>query len=85
LNASLRLHADRFFTKNYNAETYTQELLDYIDQSTFKSVLQNNVPELVGTDLDKMINGFEIWDPDGIANKDRHPLQHAAKVSSMFK
>lgn len=80
LNASLRLQADRFFTDDYNAETYGQELLDYIDDSTMKKVLQRNVPELIGTDLDKVNNAFEVWDKDGIADPNRHPLEHAAKV-----
>lgn len=80
LNASLRLQADRFFTDDYNAETYGQELLDYIDDSTMKKVLQRNVPELVGTDLDKVNNAFECWDHDGVADPSRHPLEHGAKL-----
>ena len=39
LMASRRIHADRFFTESYNATTYTQAGLDWIDAASFKSVL----------------------------------------------
>eukprot|EP00662_Eupelagonemidae_sp_cell21_P030367 gene30367-39421_t len=35
--ASRRLQADRYYTDLYNADTYTQEGLDWIDANTFKS------------------------------------------------
>ena len=34
LMASRRLKSDRFFTRDYNAETYTQAGLDWIDDTT---------------------------------------------------
>src|SRR5207237_900948 len=37
LMASRRIHADRFFTSDYNATTYTQAGLDWIDASSFKT------------------------------------------------
>ncbi|MFX5506243.1 peroxidase family protein, partial [Acinetobacter baumannii] len=51
LMASRRLHADRFYTDSYNAATYTQEGLDWVDGITMKSVLLRNYPELQKTGL----------------------------------
>ncbi len=46
LKASRRLQADRFYTDSYNADTYTREGLDWIDDADFKSVLLRHYPEL---------------------------------------
>lgn len=61
--ASRRLMADRFFTEDYTAETYTQEGLDWIDDVTFTRVLVRNFPELAGR-LENVENGFFPWDEE---------------------
>ncbi len=73
LNASRRLQADRFYTESYNAETYTQEGLDWIDSSDFKAVLLRHFPELAETGLSNVNNAFEPWDA-GERDLSRHPL-----------
>ncbi|WP_224244223.1 peroxidase family protein [Hyalangium gracile] len=76
LNASRRLQADRFFTENYNAETYTPEGLRWVDESDMKAVLLRQFPALGETGLANVINAFEPWDTEGadIGNPARHPL-----------
>ncbi|MBC7173337.1 MAG: peroxidase, partial [Polyangiaceae bacterium] len=49
LIASRRLHADRFYTDSYNAETYTQAGLDWIENNSMKSVLLRHFPSLGAT------------------------------------
>ena len=46
LMASRRLKSDRFFTSDYNAETYTQTGLDWIDETSMSDVLLRHYPEL---------------------------------------
>lgn len=46
LMASRRLKSDRFFTKDYRAEVYTQFGLDWIDNNTMLTVLRRHYPEL---------------------------------------
>jgi hypothetical protein len=46
LMASRRLQADRFYTIDYNAATYSRIGLDIIDQATLKSVIEANFPEI---------------------------------------
>jgi tetratricopeptide (TPR) repeat protein len=75
LNATRRLQADRFYTDNYNEATYTREGLDWIDSSTFKTVLLRNYPELAATGLANVTNAFEPWDTDENLNPLRHPLR----------
>ena len=61
--ASRRLMADRFFTVDYTAEVYTQEGLDWIDNSNFHHVLVRNMPELTAR-LEKVENAFFPWDEE---------------------
>ncbi len=75
MNATRRLQADRFYTDNYNAETYTREGLDWIDTATFKTVLLRNYPELGQTGLANVSNAFEPWDTDERLDPSRHPLR----------
>lgn len=75
LNASRRLQADRFYTDNYDEETYTREGLDWIDSSTFKTVLLRNYPELGQTGLANVTNAFEPWDTGRELDPHRHPLR----------
>ena len=44
LMASRRLKSDRFFTSDYNAETYTQAGLDWIDETSMRDVLLRHFP-----------------------------------------
>ncbi|TMA13298.1 MAG: peroxidase [Deltaproteobacteria bacterium] len=75
LNATRRLQADRFYTDNYNEETYTKEGLDWIDNSTLRSVLLRNYPELAHTGLANVSNAFEPWDTEQRLDPKRHPLR----------
>jgi len=60
LMASRRLKSDRFFTRDYNAKTYTQEGLDCIVFPSLIGVLLRHVPELAPA-LDGVTNGFAPW------------------------
>ncbi len=75
LNATRRLQADRFYTDNYNEETYTREGLQWIDNSDFKTVLLRHYPELAKTGLANVRNAFEPWDTDKQLHPHRHPLR----------
>jgi len=75
LNATRRLQADRFYTDDYNASIYTNEGLEWIDQSDLKAVLLRHYPELVNTGLNNIKNAFEPWDEDELLDKKRHPLR----------
>lgn len=60
--ATRRLQADRFYTTDYNAGTYTQEGLDWIENNSMKSVLLRHFPELAQTGLAEAKNAFYPWD-----------------------
>ena len=60
LMASRRLKSDRFFTRDYNAETYTQAGLDWIDESSMIDVLKRHYPELEPA-LRGVENAFAPW------------------------
>ncbi|MBA3465368.1 MAG: peroxidase [Deltaproteobacteria bacterium] len=62
LMASRRIHADRFYTTDYNATTYTQAGLDWIDATSFKTVLLRHYPQLAQTGLANVTNAFYPWD-----------------------
>ena len=75
LNATRRLQADRFYTDDYNKHVYTQEGLDWIDTSDFKTVLLRHHPELANTGLANIENAFEPWDTELHLDPTRHPLR----------
>jgi hypothetical protein len=75
LNATRRLQTDRFYTTCYNAETYTKEGLDWIDDADLKTVLLRHYPELAGTGLANIRNAFEPWDDEERLDPARHPLR----------
>ena len=75
LNATRRLQADRFYTDNYDEETYTREGLDWIDTATFKTVLLRHYPELGQSGLANVSNAFEPWDTCERLEPSRHPLR----------
>lgn len=79
LNATRRLQADRFFTENYNQETYTRVGLQWIDNADLKSVLLRHYPELAKTGLCNITNAFEPWDDDEHLDPQRHCLREYGK------
>ena len=76
LNASRRLAGDRFFTDSYNEATYTKEGLEWVDRTTFKSLILRHFPALGDSDLANLDNAFEPWDASGTEDASRHPLAH---------
>jgi hypothetical protein len=60
LMASRRLEADRFFTRDYRPEVYTQAGLDWIDANTMRSVLLRHFPQLEPA-LRGVDNAFAPW------------------------
>jgi hypothetical protein len=60
LMASRRLKSDRFFTTDYDAKTYTQVGLDWIDESSMSDVLLRHYPELAPA-LEGVDNAFAPW------------------------
>ena len=60
LMASRRLKSDRFFTRDYNAATYTQTGLDWIDDTRMGDVLLRHYPELEPA-LRGVENAFAPW------------------------
>lgn len=60
LMASRRLKSDRFFTKDYRAEIYTQLGLDWIDGNSMLTVLRRHHPELAPA-LMGVENAFAPW------------------------
>ncbi len=60
LMASRRLEADRFFTRDYRPEVYTQAGLDWIETNTMRSVLLRHFPQLEPA-LRGVDNAFTPW------------------------
>ncbi|NUO01382.1 MAG: tetratricopeptide repeat protein [Saprospiraceae bacterium] len=75
LNATRRLQSDRFYTDCYTAEYYTQEGLEWIDKTDFKTVILRHFPELEKTGLGNIKNAFEPWDTEETLDPGRHPLR----------
>lgn len=60
MNASRRLMTDRFFTKDFTAEVYTQAGLDWVNNTTMVDVLRRHFPQL-NTSLIGQDNAFKPW------------------------
>jgi hypothetical protein len=60
LMAARRLKSDRFFTRDYTAEMYTQPGLEWINDSTMVSVLLRHYPSLAPA-LPEGANAFAPW------------------------
>ncbi|KAJ7602932.1 heme peroxidase [Mycena polygramma] len=60
LAASRRLMTDRFFTTDYTPAVYTQEGLDYIQNSDFRAVIGRTVPGL-NASAHSVDNAFKPW------------------------
>ncbi|KAK5227975.1 hypothetical protein LTR72_001858 [Exophiala xenobiotica] len=61
LMASRRLKSDRFIAGQWNAETYTKEGLDWVQNNGMKDVLSRHFPELRSV-LKSSKNPFAPWD-----------------------
>ena len=64
LMASRRLESDRFFTRDYRPEVYTQEGLDWVDANSMRTLLLRHFPEL-GPALAGVANPFAPWQRTG--------------------
>jgi hypothetical protein len=60
LMASRRLQADRFFTTDFRAEVYTPEGMEWIKNSSLKTVLLRHFPGLA-KHLEGIDNAFRPW------------------------
>jgi hypothetical protein len=60
LMASRRLKSDRFFTRDYRPEVYTQAGLDWVETNSMRSVLLRHFPELEPA-LEGVENPFAPW------------------------
>ena len=60
LMASRRLKSDRFFTDDFNAETYTQVGFDWVNNTTMKDVILRHYPELTEA-IDDVERVFAPW------------------------
>lgn len=62
IQASRRLFADRFYQENYNAATYTEIGMKWIQQNNMKTVLARQFPQLVAK-MNNSKTAFEPWLP----------------------
>jgi Animal haem peroxidase len=60
LMASRRLKSDRFFTRDYRPEVYTEAGIDWVESNTMRSVLLRHFPELEPA-LQGVANPFAPW------------------------
>jgi alpha-dioxygenase len=57
-----RLEADRFFTSNFNKETYTKKGLEWVNKTeSLKDVIGRHHPELVKKWMNST-SAFSVWD-----------------------
>ncbi|WJX65442.1 Alpha-dioxygenase PIOX [Trifolium repens] len=62
LMASRRLEGDRFFTSNFNEETYTKEGLKWVNTTeSLKDVINRHHPEMIQKWLNSS-SAFSVWD-----------------------
>ncbi|GAA3029142.1 hypothetical protein GCM10020000_02140 [Streptomyces olivoverticillatus] len=66
LMASRRLNSDRFLTKDYTPQVYTQTGLDWIEANSMTSVLLRHFPGLRAS-MRSLDNAFAPWDTPGSA------------------
>jgi hypothetical protein len=66
LMASRRLKSDRFFTRDYRPEVYTQAGIDWVERNSMRSVLLRHFPELEPA-LRGVKNPFAPWVRTGTA------------------
>ncbi|KAL8234669.1 hypothetical protein R6Q59_020769 [Mikania micrantha] len=64
LIASRRLEADRFFTSNFNSQTYTKKGLEWINKiESLKDIIDRHFPEMTKTWM-RCSSAFSVWDSD---------------------
>ncbi|KAL2335624.1 hypothetical protein Fmac_016837 [Flemingia macrophylla] len=62
LMATRRLEADRFFTSNFNEETYTKKGLEWVNTTeSLKDVIDRHYPEMTHKWLNST-SAFSVWD-----------------------
>ena len=66
LMASRRLEADRFFTRDYRPEVYTQEGINWVENNSMRTLLLRHFPAL-GPALEGVANPFAPWRRSGAA------------------
>ncbi|XP_010254466.1 PREDICTED: alpha-dioxygenase 1-like [Nelumbo nucifera] len=60
--ASRRLEADRFFTSNYNEETYTRKGLEWVNKTeSLRDVINRHYPEMTKKWMNSA-SAFSVWD-----------------------
>ncbi|MGG7569520.1 peroxidase family protein [Streptomyces sirii] len=62
LMASRRLNSDRFLTRDYTPQVYTQTGLDWIERNSMATVLLRHFPELRPS-MRSVTNAFAPWEP----------------------
>ncbi|XP_047172437.1 alpha-dioxygenase 1 isoform X1 [Vigna umbellata] len=68
--ATRRLEADRFFTSNYNEETYTKKGLEWVNTTeSLKDVIDRHYPEMTHKWLNSS-SAFSVW--DSLPNSPNH-------------
>ncbi|KAL5546567.1 hypothetical protein UlMin_006254 [Ulmus minor] len=62
LMASRRLESDRFFTSNFNEETYTKKGLEWVSKTeSLKDVINRHYPEIIKKWMNSS-SAFSVWD-----------------------
>ncbi|XP_021909343.1 alpha-dioxygenase 2-like isoform X1 [Carica papaya] len=62
LIASRRLEADRFFTTNFNAKTYTEKGLEWVNKTeNLKDVIDRHFPKMTNKWM-RCSSAFSVWD-----------------------
>ena len=57
-----RLEADRFFTTNFNAKTYTEKGLEWVNTTeTLKDVIDRHFPDMTRKWM-RCSSAFSVWD-----------------------
>ncbi|WP_068830146.1 peroxidase family protein [Pseudomonas sp. BMS12] len=74
MNASRRLMADRFYTKDYRPEIYTPEGLAWVENSTMVDVIKRHNPQLASS-LVGVENAFKPWGLNIPADYDSWPAK----------
>lgn len=77
LNASRRLMTDRFYTKDYRPEVYTQEGYNWVEKTTMVDVLRRHHPELA-LSLTGVENAFKPWGLNMTADYEKWPASAKA-------
>ncbi|XVE83913.1 hypothetical protein DITRI_Ditri16bG0126300 [Diplodiscus trichospermus] len=72
--ATRRLEADRFFTSNFNEETYTKKGFEWVNTTeSLKDVLDRHYPEITKKWMNST-SAFSVWDAPPNADRNLIPL-----------